>query len=239
MVVALVATVGTLGGVLFHALPASATASRVGGGAAAIEIQSEMYASFFGDYNEYPLDMLPYVELPWNGSATTLSAELAGFGREGGVLSAHALRGTTIGNLEGNPYAHSTAGVTELSIFKNKFRAVYSECTWNTKGRTATTSIVDAAGHKYTPKVNTRVPLGALGYMVLNEQGIHQVRVDTGVAQVIYVYGIHVHLNVADLFDLIPNEFGYGDTDIYVAFSSCDPLNIPSLSGLRVGSAST
>ena len=223
------AFVAVVSGALLNLAPAHADATRVGGGAAAVQItyynQSER--NFLGRVlgEDTPLS-LPFVVLPPGGSSQQ-SAQLAGQDVSG--IGLHLLRATTEGYLTGNPYyAHSTASVADVTIPGTTIAAIRSECTWDVNGSRASSSIVYANGDIVSPPVNTIVPLNGYSYLALNEQ-YTDIDPSTG-AQVIYVYGAHLY----HVRDGGRRNYAYRELDVRVAFSSCDPLNIPSLSGLKL-----
>jgi hypothetical protein len=242
ILLALSAAFSLLGGALLTG-PAHAAADTappraefVGGGAAGLEIDGYVQSDLISTDADYPLD-LPAVVLPYNGSPTELSAELAG--QTVGPVSAHVLRATTIGNLDGLPYAHSTASVADVAIAGTNIRAVRSECTWDGAGARASTQIVDAAGHTYAPKPNTHVFIKNVGTLVLNEQQVenYSYRSDLPDAQVITVRAAHL---IVDPNPLLAGFFNtYATLDVSLAFSSCDPLKLPSLSGLKLAAPSS
>jgi hypothetical protein len=253
--VALLAVVSAIGGLgLAPAARAASTeppdAAAVGGGAAGIEavinIDNDFLFGTIGNSYDYGYELtesLPQVLLPEGGSATVLQKSLVG--KDTPAVSAHLLKVTTTGNLRGLPYAASTASAADVRIQTTNIRAVRGECRWDRSGATATTKIVDAAGKSYTPAPNTRVDLPGLGYAILNEQGT-DIDYNTG-AVTIWVKAVHVYLDarmgdlsqlddpLSDIDNFIHSWDG-GSADIAVGFASCDPLNLPALSGLQLKS---
>ena len=221
--------IAVISGSLLNLAPARAEVTRVGGGAAAVQITyySQSQRDFLGRLlgEDTPLS-LPFVVLPPAGSAQQ-SAQLAGQDVSG--IGLHLLRATTEGYLTGNPYyAHSTASVADVAIPGTTIAAIRSECTWDVNGARASSTIVYANGDVASPPVNTIVPLSGNSYLALNEQ-YTEIDPSTG-AQVIYVYGAHLY----HVRDGGRRNYAYRELDVRVAFSSCDPLNIPSLSGLKL-----
>lgn len=221
-----------VGAGMYLAGPARADAKFVGGGAAPVTVSSYGVSPLLTT-NEIDVPLhLPSVRLPDQGSATVLSDELAG--KTIGPITAHVLRATTIGNLQGNPYAASSSSIADLIINGTDIRGVSSNCVWSEQdGAVAHTQIVLANGTKYEPKPNTTLNVPGLGQLVLNEQHIHQLYVfgpTSPPANVIWVAGIRLHL----LAPRIQGVLGPQQVDIELAFSSCDPVNLPTLSGIRL-----
>jgi hypothetical protein len=207
---------------------ASADAEFVGGGAAGVQIYQENY---------WPRDVLrdprgaqaieatPAVELPWNGGDK--SAELLPVSVATSRLlpvTIQAARVRTFGNLQGYPYADSAASVG-FALSGTDFVGVRARCTWDRKGSFATTEVIRSGGKDtWRPGVNTRVELPGLGYAVLNEQ--FRQTLWNG-AKVISVNALRIHLT--------SNQTTISDySDIVVGFASCDPLNVPSVGGVRL-----
>jgi hypothetical protein len=94
---------------------------------------------------------------------------------------------------------------------------------------------VNANGTPYEPAPNTVVPIPGVGSLTLNEQytaDLYRYNSTTGdydVFKVIYVFGAHLRL-------LAEAEQLYGTADVIIGFTSCDPLVLPNLSGLKLGS---
>jgi hypothetical protein len=233
LVVVLAALCALGGALLDNGVASAAAATEVGGGAAAVQINVYREGGLFDRFPALQQDIpiaLPVAELPEHGTPVLISRDLVGY--DAGVVSAHVLRATTIGNLDGTPFAHSTASIGEVAISGTNIRAISSECTWDTSvgSPVATSTIVDLAGNAYTPAPNTRIDLPLLGgYLMLNEQGGHTLR--SG-AQVIWVKGARLHL-------VRSTNRSYTNTDITLAFSSCDPIVIPGLSGLKLTGGSS
>ena len=237
------ATVGLTG---LTASPAAADVDEVGGGAAGlvatvITNDSALFPVLSGDYNTIGMKTFisePRVRLPRGGSGPR-TAVLGG--ADAGAVSAGALRVTTRGNLQGTPYAESSAGVADVIVPGLDVSGVRASCRWDeAHGATATTSIVKANGTVYTPAPNTVIELPGLGRAILNEQITSSFR-GRGV---ISVHALRLDLDAVEVnHDFLGSPYDYDDLDIYpdviVGFASCDPLRIPPVSGLSkiVGSS--
>lgn len=225
--------ISLLGGSLLvgHA-PAAAQATAVGGGAAGVQI-----TAFQGTEPADPLHgafaqaAYPQVTLPAEGSQR-LTREA---GDESGVavsspwidpsvLQVAKARVTTEGNLQGSPYAESSAVVGYVRIGRSLITSVQTHCRWDTNGVGATTILTLANGRNIAPPPNTTVPISGIGSVVVNHQ--YRETLSDG-SEVIYVSGIHLTLNPkASAAATTPTS-----VEVDVALSSCDPNKIPWVTG--------
>jgi hypothetical protein len=241
--IAIAAVLGTVASMAFVVPSASADAATeppdafaVGGGASGLEIHVELdneaLFSSIGSYRDYGYELVdtrPRVILPDQGGPLQQQSVVRGAVTT--AVTANVLKATTVGNLRGLPYAASTASAADVRIQTTNIRAVRAECNWDRSGATATTKIVDAAGKSYTPAPNTRIDLPGLGFAYLNEQGSDTDPYSGAVT--IWVKAVHVFL----FAETDPNNYDGLYSDISVGFASCDPLNLPSLSGLKLKSS--
>ncbi len=160
-----------------------------------------------------------------------------------GPVKVKALSGIISGNRRGTPYATAQTVLTGIDISGTKIGVLDTTCIWDEAGgpRGAVT-VTDANGNANKPAPNSETVIPGLGTLVLNEQHIesHYIRDNHApdplfpyrFMQVIYVYGAHLYLE-ADAEEI------WGTTDVILGFTSCDPVKLPSLSGLKLGTTST
>lgn len=180
----------------------------------------------------------PRVELGRNGGTHTAAV----VNQTVGPVNVRAMRATITGNRQGNPFAEASTSLTGVTIQGTDIRAIQTYCRWDADHETpvATTTIVGAGGTVQNPAPNTEVDLPGLGTLTLNEQYIdHTMFVSDPTAEggyryaeVIYVFGAHLRLE-QEAQDL------YGAVDIVLGYTSCDPLVLPNLSGLKLLQTST
>jgi hypothetical protein len=203
---------------------ASAAVSRVGGGASTFEATIHSAGSL-GSLQPVVVSDPNAVALPEGGSSTPITGSLLGL-----VPPVLAIQGvsfqagyvSTVGTLEGPVHAQSSATVTGISISGSSIRTVHTECLWYERTSSGSTTVVDALGQSFMPRPNTRVDIPG-GYIILNEQ---EKRTDTVTgAEVITVKGAHVYMLRGGL------GIQSVSVDVALAFSSCDPIRIPSLTG--------
>lgn len=156
-----------------------------------------------------------------------------------GPVSVKAISNTVSGKRNGNPFATARTILTGINIAGTKLGALDTTCTWSDAGgATGSTTVTDVNGNVNKPAPNSTTEIPGLGRLVLNEQYIDGRNVineanDTILRQeVIYVFGAHLYLNV-DAQEV------FGAVDIILGFTSCDPIKLPNLSGLKLGSLST
>jgi len=190
----------------------AAVATEVGGGAAAIQVNTFTFTP--GGERETVFDPI-VVLLPRQGS-TPISSHL--LGATIGAIDVGVVRARTEGNLNGTPFARSSAGVVGINIPGVDVGAVSTDCTWDLAGARAHTSLVRANGTYVgeAPSGFHTLPNDA-GYYVTNEQTVH----NFDGRDVIDVIGLRVFLNGSNGVD---REYIFAE-------SSCDPLKLPSLTG--------
>ncbi|MEY2399249.1 MAG: hypothetical protein QOJ00_2423 [Actinomycetota bacterium] len=214
--------------------------ANVGGGVAGIQATVNIYSpTIFNNVNNNDYATLtvvtPRVELGKNGGKKDASV----VNKAVGPVSVKAISETIRGNRTGLPYATARSVLTGISIGATKIGALDVNCTWDRDGARGSTTLVEANGTKNAPAPNTERVIPGLGTLVLNEQFIDDYYdenpPDSGVYthyQVIYVYGAHLYLT-ADAQEI------YNTADVILGFTSCDPVRLPSLSGLKLGQTST
>jgi hypothetical protein len=232
---------GSLGLSGITATPAAADVAEVGGGAAGLVaiVEAQDYTlmdDLTGEPNADTLKLTisePRVRLPRRGSGPRTEVLV---GADAAGVSTGAIRVTTRGNLQGTPYAESSAGVADVVVPGLDVSGVRASCRWDeAHGATATTSIVKANGTVYTPEPNTVIELPGIGRVHLNEQFLETFE-GRGV---ISVHALRLDLNPVSIdHDFLPDPYSGDDLDLYndvvVGFASCDPLRIPPISGLKV-----
>ncbi len=147
------------------------------------------------------------------------------------------------GARNGKPaFATAQSLLKGIDIAGTKIGALDVVCTWDRAGARGTTTVTDAAGTVYQPAPNTETVIPGIGVLVLNEQyfeGVYQPdpTIPDGppnygeryFPSVIYVVGAHLFL-YADVAETL------GVVDIQLGVTSCDPVKLPPLSGLKLGS---
>lgn len=209
--------------------------SQVGGGAAGIEAEVSLYSpQLFSGHNyddTLTLDVVaPRVELDRYGGGQTKAA----VNKTVGPVSVRALKASIRGETSGDPFAEATTSLAGVHIPGTDIHALDTYCRWDSAGPPkAHTSVVGAGGFTYAPPPNTTKVIAGLGTLTLNEQHTdnHVIYINDEPADstTIYVFAAHLHLE----HDV---AIGYGTSDIILGFTSCDPLRIPALSGLRLTS---
>jgi hypothetical protein len=182
----------------------------------------------------------PQAVLPHSGGTYNVSV----VDQQAGPVHARAVYGTITGRRDGTPFADATTSLADVTIGALKLGTITTHCRWDLNGSTASTTITQGLINA-KPKPNTTRVVPGLGYIYENEQYVDTIYATDSSGNAIrtpdggYLYyltkvviGVHVSLN-ADLQEL------YGYTDIYLGFASCDPLALPSLSGLKQFSPST
>ena len=226
-----------MAGLAGPAAPAHADAQEVGGGATGVTVQVFVGNPIFGEIEDYRTGAMltlssPSVILPPGGSAKKTKSAL-NF-NQGGV-KASALKVTTVGNLQGNPYAESSASVARLTIPGVDVSAARSDCRWDeANGISASSSVVTAGGEEYAPAPNTVEEIPG-GYVIFNEQGKDELFIGLDASgapqfrEVIWVNAVHAVIDTDENLDPADSHV---ILDVVAGFSSCDPVKLPSLTGL-------
>lgn len=207
----------------------------VGGGAAAVQVigavSSRTLSGLVGAERISYANSTPVVVLGPDGGASRRQIVDQRVGKvarvQGGSVS-------IIGNRRGTPFAQATTVLTGVTVQGTSIAGITTSCLWdrNNDG-VGTTTIVNADGTSYSPEPNTVLDLVGIGSLTLNEQFFDTWPVYNAArggyydAQVINVYGAHLRLLPA-LADL------YGMTDVILGFTSCDPVKLPNISGLKL-----
>ena len=216
----------------------------VGGGVASLQV--EVYAQ---DYTLLPPllgghDNLTFgraveaVIMGKNGRNTTKAVTNKKVGNlvsiKGGYVSIKGYR-------NGNPFAEGHTLLTGVTIQGTAIKAIETACLWkNGSDPTGSVLITDANGQTYEPAPNTEVPIPGVGTLYLNEQYIDGTYIynnagGSSYQQVIYVYGARLHVES----DVTESFINNAETDIILGFTSCDPIKLPNLSGLKLGTSSS
>jgi hypothetical protein len=217
----------------------------VGGGVAAVVVQVQAQDNNFRSLpafkgNDVVTVAKPYdvVILGKNGGTKKLSIVDK---KVSNLVSVKAGFVTITGKRNGQPFANGESLLTGLNIKGTDIRALNTKCNW-TNGQDPTGSVVvtNANGQTYEPAPNTAVPIPGVGTLFLNEQFVdgEYIYNDAGgqsYQQVIYVYGARLHVE-SDLTSALVN---HAESDIILGFTSCDPIKLPNLSGLKLSSTST
>lgn len=216
----------------------------VGGGVApligVVGVGSPILYSF-GQPELYELTSAdPQAVLPANGGTFTVSA----VDQAVGPVHGRALYGTITGRRDGQPFAEATTSLADVTIGGLKLGTVTTHCRWDTNRVVASTTI-QTGPITAKPSPNTRTVIPGLGTIVRNEQYVDTIYARDASGAYLHnpdgsyktyatkvVIGVDVYLN-ADLQQL------YGYANVMIGFASCDPLQIPSLSGLKLSSPST
>ena len=184
----------------------------------------------------------PQAVLPADGGTFTASA----VDQAVGPVHARALYGTITGRRDGKPFAEATTSLADVSVGGLKLGTVTTHCRWDTNRVFATTSI-QTGPITAKPAPNTKTVIPGLGTIIRNEQYVNRVYARDSNGNLIWVgpgqydylvyltkvvIGVDVYLN-ADLQAL------YGYANVMIGYASCDPLQIPSISGLKQFSPST
>ena len=231
----------------------------VGGGAAGIVGDVSLYS--------YPLSLLPRNDNRTDGVELVVSTPRVEMGKRGGSKSAQVLNKTALGlsvrvvsetikgNRQGNPYAQASSSLVGIRGVSGKLAgfslgAINVSCLWNRAGASGETVVTDVAGNVNKPAANEVHDLPGLGSITFNEQYTDLVPYldaagnyvpDTDgqpyyylYSETLYVIGAHIHLDV-------PLDVAEGGTvaDVYLGFTSCDPLQLPPLSGVKLLQASS
>jgi hypothetical protein len=216
----------------------------VGGGVAALQAAVEIGAPTIlqplknEDYARYTV-VYGRAVLGTNGG----SREASAVNKAIGPVSIKAAYNKISGNRRGTPFATAQSTLLGVDINGTKLGTLDVSCTWDYAGGSrGTTVVTDVNGNKTTPEPSSTTEIPGLGKLVLNEQFIqngeyvYDSRLDPSFPytfqEQIFVYGAHLRLDAAAA-DL------YGTTDIILGFTSCDPVKLPSLSGLKLGSNAT
>ncbi|MBA2609162.1 MAG: hypothetical protein H0U92_09505 [Actinobacteria bacterium] len=157
-----------------------------------------------------------------------------------GPVSVKASSNVISGNRNGLPYATAQTVLTGINITGIntagiKLGVLDTSCTWDRTGPRGETTVTDLNGKTNKPAKNSVKNIPGVGYVVFNEQYIQNHYVLDPATntykrfEVIFVYGAHLYLYGAA-------QAVYGTTDIILGFTSCDPVKLPSLSGLQFGS---
>jgi len=217
-----------------HADSTTPLASSVGGGASGIGLYVQANAPKLletltqsNTYGVYAYEPESVVTLPSSGSATPIVAQAAGETEDG--VTVDAVKVSTVGNLYGDPFAASSTELTGVHIPGTDIEALSTSCVWNAAGATATTSILYDNGSVYTPPPGTIEQLPDGEVLALNDQTTGYYYDGTSVAHVITVIGAELSLETPQVS---PGRGPQGYVDLYLGFTSCDPLNLPSLAGL-------
>jgi hypothetical protein len=217
--VAVLAALAAFGGGTFvTASPAGAdpAATQVGGGASPISHQTIVGGP--GGTKVTTTD--PIVVILPNQGSPGLSKHAVG--AVVGGIDVGIVRARTKGNLDGTPFAQSSAEVAGITIPGVDVQAIGTDCIWDLSGISAHTSLVRVNGTRVetvAPNTERELPNG-LGFYILNEQ-YHDTFFDGH--ELIGVIGLDLYLNTN------PNR-----TERFIfAESSCDPLKLPSLTGTQ------
>jgi hypothetical protein len=207
----------------------------VGGGVAGIQAivtaGSPLLNTINKDYAEVTV-VTPRVILPSDGGSFHAGA----LNKKVGPVSVKALSETISGSRTGIPsFATAESALAGVNIPGTNIAALDVTCTWDRDGAAGATTVTDIAGKANKPAPNTSMDVAGLGTLILNEQffdGVYRADAasSTGYTffpQVIFVYGAHLYLSKAA-------QEQYGVVDVILGFTSCDPVQLPSLSGLKV-----
>jgi len=219
-------------------LATSATAdpvidADVGGGVAGIqavvrlESSSLINALFDEDIFEYSV-VQGRAAIGKNGG----KKEVSTVNKTVGPVTVKALSGTVSGKRTGDPYATARTVLAGIDIAGTKIGVLDTTCTWDEAGGArGSTTVTDANGNVNKPAPNSTTEIPGLGTLVLNEQFIETTYIDGAAGprfmEVIYVFGAHLYLSV-DAQEL------FGAVDVILGFTSCDPIKLPNLSGLKL-----
>lgn len=243
----------TLLGVGFIATSARAEETidaDVGGGVAGIQAHLEIGSPLFNYLNKDFVEadiVTPRAVLDKDGHAASAGAA----NRTVGPVNVKAIYEQIRGNRAGHPsFATAESTLTGITIGTTKIQALDVTCTWERnrdQGGTSAnparghTTVVEAGGVVRQPAPNTTRVIPGLGTLVLNEQYIESTSrrdpsLDTPTnpygyryfPQIIYVYGAHLYLDKAA-------QGQYGIVDIILGFTSCDPVQLPKLSTVKLG----
>ncbi len=208
---------------------ASAVVTEVGGGAQAILATGQVNGPTIGTIQ--PPTALPtgfqygspWVVLEAQGSPTPIVNQTVSLSV--GSVSSQLARVSTVGTLQGTPYAKSSASLFGVFIGGRYFRAIESECTWDINGARASTTITNGNGQVVVPLPTSRMSIPG-GYIAFNEQ-VSSTLADG--SEVITVVGAHVFFNQPVATPLVA---GGVITEVILAHSLCDPKLPPLLTGL-------
>ncbi len=162
------------------------------------------------------------------------------------------------GNRFGTPYAEASTKLVNVSVTGGTlkgtklFGAIETYCRWDRAGWVASTTITDLNGDKFEPAPNTIIELPGLGQLYLNRQYlgyVPQLNADGSYqrdangwpryAETIFVMGAHLSTTLdSQNYDINDPDFD-NVNDVYLGFTSCDPLQLPPLSGLKLTQSST
>ena len=226
----------------------------VGGGAAGVIADLTLQSWDLGptlfkgnDTADYVVST-PRVVMGKNGG----NFSVGGTNRTVAGLAIHAVNERIKGNRHGTPFAEANSDLVDIhgttgALAGVSIGALNVHCRWDTTGATGETTVVDANGNKTQPAVGETHDLGDLGYITFNEQYTDTVYLldanGNGIlgpdgeylyAQTLYVIGAHIHL-----FEPLDFINGYAVQDIQLGFTSCDPLKLPPLTGVKLSQTST
>lgn len=169
-----------------------------------------------------------------------------------GPVTAKVLPVTIKGNRFGTPFAEGTAAVTDVTIGTTKIGTISTYCRWDKdNGAVGHTIVTDVNGQQYRPAEDTAMPIPGVGTLYFNEQDTHFIpkknpdgsfaRDATGQViyfQVLYVVGARLLLDTDRIGDT-----NFIDAkpilEVQLAFTSCDPLVLPTIGGLKLLSSAT
>ncbi|HVT77002.1 MAG TPA: choice-of-anchor P family protein [Acidimicrobiales bacterium] len=222
----------------------------VGGGAAGIMADVSLYGQALQSLN--PSNRT-------DGAELTVARPVVTMGKNGGSstaqivntkavgVSVKAIVETIKGNRRGTPYAQASSTLTDVRGISGALAGVSlgtitSSCLWNTEGAQANTVLVDVNGNRTEPAPNEQHVLPGVGTITFNEQYTDTIYLRDSSGNyipdgegwfvhkdTIFVIGAHIHLEAP--LDVLE---GGTTSDIYLGFTSCDPLVLPSLGGLKL-----
>lgn len=217
--------------------------AEVGGGVAAlqakVEVGGDVVSTVLNDGNDYARYTLTYgrAVLGPNGG----SREASALNKKIGPVTVRAAYNKISGNRRGTPFATAETNLLGVAINNIKFQALDVTCKWTyADGSSGSTTVIDVNGNATKPAPNTTREIPGLGTLVLNEQFVeNSIYVSDPrlsppyiYQDVLYVYGAHLHL-------FANAQAIYGVADVILGFTSCDPIKLPALSGLALGSNQT
>lgn len=217
----------------------------VGGGAAAVQVRIDAQ-----QYDLFPALLNGRDRIVYNNATPSVTMGKDGGNRArkittqriGSLVRVNAGLVTIKGNRQGTPFAEGTTELTGITIQGSPIKALSTYCRWDKFGApVGRVRVTDANGQTYEPAPNTEVPLPGIGRLILNEQFIDDRWIpidDRGnyvMQRVIYVHGARIEIGT----DSEPLGLDYDGTEIILGLTSCDPVKLPNISGLKLISSPT
>jgi hypothetical protein len=105
----------------------------------------------------------PQAVLPRDGG----TFKVAAVDQQVSLVHAKAVSGQITGRRDGNPFAAASTSLADVTVGATKFGTISTQCRWDTRASTASTSI-QTGTITAKPKKNTKYAIPGLGYVYEN-----------------------------------------------------------------------